>query len=151
MTTPSPFLTIHQILYLSQLAANCNYDVFASICRASRHRNAQLSLTGVLLFDGQRFCQLLQGPVLDVKAMMADITLDRRHERTVTLFDGPAQADQVQRVWTAGYCDAQELDVFDDEAGGITGITSITGIRGVRGDAAIGAFHAIMARADLAP
>jgi Sensors of blue-light using FAD len=135
MQVSSPF---HQILYVSHLAATYEYDVFASICHVARHRNAQLSLTGVLLFDGHRFCQLLQGPELAVQAMMPDIARDRRHERLVMLFDGAIAAQTAQRSWAVGYCDAHELDIFDAPDG-------------ARGDAAMAALRAILPRADLSP
>ena len=52
----------HQLLYISNLVAGVSYGVFAGICQVSRRRNAELGLVGVLLFDGHRFCQLLEGP-----------------------------------------------------------------------------------------
>jgi hypothetical protein len=131
-------MQLHQILYLSHLARPHEYDAFASICHVSRHRNAQLSLTGVLLFDGYRFCQLLQGPSPAVQAMMAEIARDRRHEQVSMLFDGAIEADTAEHSWNSGFCDVHELDVFE-------------ALGGVRGEAAMAAFRALLPRADLAP
>ena len=128
----------HQVLYVSHLAAACDYNVFTSICPVARRRNAQLSITGVMLFDGHRFCQLLQGPELAVQALMTDIRRDRRHERLLTVLDGAMGEPVGHGAWSAGYCDMHELDVFD-------------GPEGLRGDAALAAFRAILPRADLSP
>jgi hypothetical protein len=135
MQAPS---TLHQVLYISHLAPPHEYDAFTAICRSSRHRNAALGVTGVLLFDGHRFCQLLQGPAPAVQTLMADIARDARHEQIVTLFDGAVPASSASRSWTAGYCETHELDVFDHA-------------EGARGDSALLVFNAVLARADLEP
>ncbi len=129
---------LHQVLYISHLAPPHEYEAFTAICRSSRHRNAALGVTGVLLFDGHRFCQLLQGPAPAVHSLMADIAHDPRHERLVTLFEGDLPAASASRSWTAGYCEAQDLDAFDH-------------VDGVRGSSALLVFQEVLARADLEP
>lgn len=51
----------------------------ASILQESRARNAYLDVTGILLADGQRFLQTLEGPPEAVGTLMLSIILDRRH------------------------------------------------------------------------
>ena len=128
----------HQILYVSQLAPGRKYDTFTAICRVSRGRNPALSASGVLLFDGLRFCQWLQGPAESVRTLMRSIADDPRHENLAVLVDAPIAPAMIQRCWAAGYCDPHELDVF-------------TTASGVRGDAAIAALREIVSRADLLP
>ena len=128
----------HQVLYISQLAPGREYDTFTAVCRVARSRNGALGASGVLLFDGHRFCQLLQGPEDAVQMLMRDIAEDPRHERLAVLADAPAAPTELERHWWAGYCDAHELDVLDAALG-------------VRGPAALATFHDIVSRADLSP
>ncbi len=128
----------HQVLYISQLAPGREYDTFTAVCRVARGRNGSLGAGGVLLFDGHRFCQLLQGPAEAVRMLMRDIAEDPRHERLAVLVDAPAAPGEIERHWWAGYCDAFELDVLDAALG-------------VRGEAAIKKFRDIVSRADLSP
>ena len=128
----------HQVLYISQLAPGREYDTFTAVCRVARRRNGELGACGVLLFDGHRFCQLLQGPADSVQALMRDIAEDPRHERVAVLVDMPAEAANIERHWWAGFCEAHELDLLDTELG-------------VRGEVAMATFRDIVSRADLSP
>lgn len=128
----------HQYLYLSRLADAGRYDVFAPICQVSRVRNHAAGLGGVLLFDGQRFCQLIEGPSAAATALMRSIAADTRHETIAMLIDRPWTGAPQPRAWTSGYCGPDELDRLDSPDA-------------PRGDAALAAFIDIVSRSDLAP
>lgn len=128
----------HQLLYLSHLVASARYDVFSAICQVSRRRNAELSLTGVLLFDGHRFCQLLEGPQVSVERVRKSITNDPRHEFMSVLVDRPRAGSKMLDVWQAGYCGPDELDL-------------LVGPERLDDDQAMAVFRAIVTRADLSP
>jgi hypothetical protein len=128
--------TVYQILYVSRLVADCRYDEFTAICRVARTRNPQRQTTGVLLFDGQRFCQLLQGPQAALLELMGEIERDRRHEALVTLHEGHVEPQTIERTWAAGFCESDELDLYE-------------GPDGARGVAALLAFYNIVSRAEL--
>ena len=129
---------LQQILYLSRLVSGCSYDVFAAICRVARAHNTGAELRGVLVFDGHRFGQLIEGPAPAAQALMARITRDPRHTalqlRVDRLLPGPPSFSD----WRPGFCAPDELDVFD-------------GPQGLRDGDAIGAFFALVGRADLSP
>ena len=128
----------HQLLYLSHLVASVRYEVFSAICQVSRRRNVDLSLTGVLLFDGHRFCQLLEGPQASVGLVRQSIANDPRHEFMTVLVDRPQPGSTTLDVWQAGYCGPFELDL-------------LAGPERIDADQAMGAFRAIVTRADLSP
>lgn len=127
-----------QLLYLSHLVATVRYDVFSAICQVSRRRNAELSLTGVLLFDGHRFCQLLEGPPTAVEQVRRSIAGDPRHEFMSVLVDRPQRGAKTLDVWQAGYCGPDELDL-------------LLGPERLDEDQAMAVFGAILTRADLSP
>jgi Sensors of blue-light using FAD len=128
----------HQLLYLSHLVASFRYEVFSAICQVSRRRNAELSLSGVLLFDGHRFCQWLEGPTESVALVRQSIVEDPRHEFMSVLVDRPLAGPTTQQAWQAGYCGPDELDL-------------LTGPERLDADQALAVFRAIVMRADLSP
>lgn len=128
----------HQLLYISHLVAGVRYDAFAAICKVSRKRNAEHSLTGVLLFDGHRFCQLLEGPADAVAQLRQSIAHDPRHEFMTVLVDRSHAGPTMQAVWQAGYCEADELDL-------------LIGPERLGDDRTMTVFRDIVSRADLSP
>ncbi len=101
-----------QFLYLSHLVASVRYDVVSAICQVSRRRNAELSLAGVLLFDGHRFCQWLEGPPDALARVRESINSDPRHEFVTVLVDRPQPPLAATEPWQAGYCGPDELDLL---------------------------------------
>lgn len=102
----------HRILYVSHLAPGLGYDTFTRICRSARTNNARDGIAGVLLFDGQRFCQELQGPGPAIDLLMDRIARDPRHVQLAVLVDAPT-ALAVPPLWRAGYCEPNALDPLD--------------------------------------
>ena len=89
-----------------------------------------------MLFDGERFCQLLEGPEAEVVALMRSISSDPRHAAVRVIFQGQTQAGRTSRHWLSGYCDAAELEAFDS-------------IVGVPHEAALAAFLLVLKGADV--
>ncbi len=56
-----------------------------AILATARRRNAANALTGLLIHDGRRFLQVLEGPSTMVEASYARIRMDDRHRGIVTL------------------------------------------------------------------
>lgn len=134
--TPRRDTPWRQLLFLSRLADACGYEVFARLVRLSRLNNAARGIGGCLLFDGQRFCQLIEGPEPAVSALWRRIADDTRHRDVAVLLDRARPAPGQAAAWDYGYCGADDLDAFDPAA-------ACTGLD------ALAAFEAIRAQADL--
>jgi Sensors of blue-light using FAD len=129
----------HQLLYVSRLVAGVRYDVFSAICQVSRRRNAETSLAGVLLFDGHRFCQWLEGPAASVARVRHSIASDSRHEFMSVLVDRPLPAPaSAHEPWQAGYCGPDELDL-------------LLGPERLDANQTMAIFRGIVTRSDLSP
>jgi hypothetical protein len=125
-----------QILYVSQLAGDAGFAVVKDIVQASRSHNRSRGITGALLFDGERFCQLLEGSEGELVPLMSRIEGDERHVAIRTLHRGPA-GSRALRSWRSGYCEsAHDLDAFD-------------GAQGLSGPLAVQRFVALAKAADL--
>ena len=96
--------SLHRFLYVSRLAPHSPSSVVGQILRQSRERNRIDGLTGALLFDGDRFCQLLEGPPDVINGAKQRIARDGRHVDLRTLLDEAAAA-RVMQNWQCGYCD----------------------------------------------
>ena len=137
-TTPLAQPAHQQVLYLSRLVSSCSYEVFADICRVARAHNNRAELRGILVFDGHRFGQLIDGPEPVAQALMARIARDPRHTALQMLAHRRLLATPRLSGWKPGFCGPDELDIFE-------------GPNGLRDADAISAFLALSARADLSP
>ncbi|MBX3644699.1 MAG: BLUF domain-containing protein [Rubrivivax sp.] len=100
------------VIYLSRLAPDRDWTVFGSVCATARTRNADEGIAGVLLFDGERFLQWLQGPAERVASLMRAITADARHTDLRVLLQAPRPAAAAAGSWRAGFVDAEAMDAF---------------------------------------
>jgi len=107
---------LYQILYVSRLAPGAAYGVVNDIVAVSRRANPARGITGVLLFDGEHFGQLIEGSEAEVTALMARIRADPRHTDIALLFSGVSGSPRHTRVWRSGYCEPQQLEALVRDA-----------------------------------
>ena len=74
-----------QICYISTARPSVTPDEVERILAASRRNNRRDGVTGLLLFNGKRFLQLLEGPPESVATTYARISADPRHFAVVKL------------------------------------------------------------------
>jgi hypothetical protein len=98
---------MYNIFYLSR--ATLRELEVHSILQAARTRNAQLGVTGMLVFSGEYFAQLLEGERLAIRALMAAIRKDPRHS---ILCEWPTTRITARWFpeWSMGYSYNAELD-----------------------------------------
>ncbi|MGY4828803.1 BLUF domain-containing protein [Sphaerotilaceae bacterium SBD11-9] len=84
----------------------------AQIWQASRERNARLGLTGAMVFDGERFCELLEGNADELATVCRDIEFDARHIGMRMLYAALTPGSRRLSDWRSGYCDGADLDIF---------------------------------------
>lgn len=102
---------LHQIVYLSQAVAPLDAADTAALAQAAAERNRLLGVTGLLLHDGARFIQALEGDPAAVRALMARITRDPRHYAIAYIADAPVAVRQFGD-WAMDY---HTLDDSDDD------------------------------------
>jgi len=73
------------IIYRSHITEHVKLDTLAELARKANHINRSSSVTGILLFNGTHFFQLLEGPETAVKAVYSRICQDPRHHNLVEL------------------------------------------------------------------
>jgi hypothetical protein len=107
---------VYRVLSLSHLAPGRDFSGVAQILHVSRERNQPLGISGVLVFDGARFCQLIEGPRPQVVSLAQRIQADPRHTGFRVLFEGEDGSARLLPRWRTGYCEPDDLDVFEDDA-----------------------------------
>ena len=79
LTQISQIMPPYEILYMSELSPATSLTGVAEILAQARNQNKLLGITGLLLFDGQHFIQVLEGHHESVAAVMSRIENDDRH------------------------------------------------------------------------
>jgi hypothetical protein len=74
-----------QLTYISTATAGTDEVRVNDILKASRRNNAAAGVTGLLLYDGRRFLQALEGETAQVHAVYERIKADNRHRAVVLL------------------------------------------------------------------
>lgn len=95
---------IYRLLYISRSAVPENEAdrIVASIVEVSQARNAREGLTGALMFTGEDFAQVLEGDMVAVLRLMADIARDQRHADVEIIEQGHVPV-RYFGDWTMGY------------------------------------------------
>ncbi len=88
---------LYEVLYVSTLAPDQPLSVVAEIAARARLVNVQLDITGLLVFDGQRFCQQLEGPQKAVLKLIERIRNDPRHINVEIVHNGPLAGRRFQQ------------------------------------------------------
>lgn len=109
--------TLHAFLYCSSICPVQSVSVVGDIVKAARDKNTSLSLTGILVFDGQRFCQYLEGPESSVASVLQSIHRDTRHTDVTLQFHGPVRGDRQFKDWAIAYAESDTEMALDDLAG----------------------------------
>lgn len=76
---------MRQITYISSARPEVGQQDIDSILARSRLNNGGAGITGLLLYDGRRFLQALEGPDDAVHSTFARIKADPRHRAVVLL------------------------------------------------------------------
>lgn len=87
MMTDQPDARFRRIVYASTATARTDDDTQIDILRQSRANNGLNGISGILLSDGRRFLQVLEGTPEAIAHVFAQISADPRHAEVRTLHD----------------------------------------------------------------
>ena len=78
-------MMLEQFIYSSTLSEEFSTDVLEDILDKSRANNPKSELTGVLIFNGQHFIQILEGDATSIETLTKKIEQDPRHKDIIPL------------------------------------------------------------------
>lgn len=89
---------MHHIGYTSRAIGNVSSVELDDLCQRSASHNKLAGITDLLVFDGIRYIQLIEGEASAVCPLMASIARDSRHDKIVYMINGPAH-ERAFRNW----------------------------------------------------
>lgn len=99
---------IEQLLYISTVSPQEQVNL-GEILASARRNNRANNITGLLMFNGKRFLQVLEGSPDAISATYARISRDARHRAPVLLARKPINRREFGD-WSMGYRDAADHD-----------------------------------------
>ena len=96
------WVTVSRLIYISRARQPVPEDLVETILETARTKNAGRNVTGLLLFDGMNFMQLLEGPSEEVEALFDTIVADDRHGDIVRIVSETGVNRQFPG-WSMGY------------------------------------------------
>lgn len=99
MTAIDPLVSL---VYCSSATHPFSEQELAELLAVSRARNSAHDITGMLLYRGGEFVQILEGSRSDVEALMEKIGRDPRHRDVRVLLEEPLHERRFDE-WTMGY------------------------------------------------
>ena len=130
-------ILLGSFIYHSEIAADVDIGCVAEIAKFSRAFNQAHDITGVLIFDGQRFVQYIEGPQEYVIALANKIALDTRHTNFTPLHQAQDITQRLFAQWAMAY-------VTDDDAEPLASMLT------AQGDAALSSLQKILPQLDAA-
>ena len=103
---------LQYFLYHSQLAEGSGVDCVASIVKVARQFNQASGLTGLLVFDGYRFCQYLEGPAPALNSLIQRLSRDPRHTAFMPLLQAELEGARRYQGWSMAYAYVDETDLL---------------------------------------
>jgi hypothetical protein len=134
-TTPIiPITPLYEAIYVSTMAPGLPISSVADISVKARIANQLKEITGLLIFDGMRFCQQIEGTQKQVLALLEKIQRDPRHTNVEIIHHG-ALASRRFKGFSLGYTTADDPELLER-------------LEKLDGPAAVSAFLALLSEVD---
>ncbi|MEO1054123.1 MAG: BLUF domain-containing protein [Bacteroidota bacterium] len=80
---------LSQIIYTSTRTKDCTPEEIDKILEACQRNNSHLDITGLLLYNQDKFVQCMEGDYGKIKTLYDKIKEDDRHEKVALISYGP--------------------------------------------------------------
>ena len=125
---------LYEAIYVSTIAPGVTISSVADIAGKARVANQIKGITGLLIFDGMRYCQQLEGPQKQVLSLMEKIRHDPRHINVEIVHQGEL-AERRFKSFSLGYTTVEDPEVLER-------------LEKLDGQAAVSAFLALLSQVD---
>ena len=120
-----PISKFYEVLYVSTLAPTFPVNVVANIAARARTLNGEQNITGLLIFDGMRFCQQIEGSEKEVLAGIERISKDIRHTNVTIFHHGPL-AERRFKSFSLAFTNTDDIEALSkmEKLDGQAGVTA---------------------------
>jgi hypothetical protein len=94
--------TVTSLIYVSSAVSLFSAESLSDLLKKARVKNACLGITGMLLYKGGNFMQVLEGPGQAVRNLYSEIAQDPRHRGAFKLMEYSAKERHFSN-WTMGF------------------------------------------------
>lgn len=94
---------LYQYAYLTCIRPEVSLTRVYEIVQASRKNNRRDNITGILVFDGWRFFQYIEGAEDVVLNLVRKLRQDDRHHQFSEILSTPFTGPRLFRNWSMGY------------------------------------------------
>jgi hypothetical protein len=94
-----------QIIYASAASKKMTGEELEEILETARRNNSEKGISGMLLYHGGSFLQVLEGPDEELKGLIAKIKADERNDKIKLLFMDRVDEKEFDD-WSMGFVDA---------------------------------------------
>ena len=106
------------LIYVSSAVVPFSPEELCALLESSRHNNALLGVTGMLLYKDGNFMQAIEGEAAAIRQLHRKIRLNPRHDGLITLLEKPIERRQFSE-WSMGFKNlsdksARELPGYND-------------------------------------
>lgn len=93
---------MHHIMYMSKATVAVPEEELKEMLAQWRKYNEKEDITGMLLYSGDHFVQLIEGPAENLKKLFSRINQDNHHTNIIKLADGKI-THRLFADWTMGF------------------------------------------------
>ena len=115
-------MSLRYLIYTSDLCDPDGPAAVPSVIRVARTNNAIRGISGALIFDGERFCQYIEGDPDEIVRTFTAIEKDPRHTRIRVLASGSVDEPRFGR-WSMAYVYAVTPELIES-----IGSRTVTGV-----------------------
>ncbi len=101
------------LLATSRLRTGVSATAVSQTFKRARDRHHQLAVTGMMLFDGERFAYLLCGAAAAVGGAFDALAQDPHQAGTVVRYDSPLSPSWAAQGWRSGWSEPDALLVLE--------------------------------------
>lgn len=99
---------MYRLIYQSFETQSFSEEDLKRLLLGSRLRNTAESLTGMLVYDGGTFLQLLEGEEVAVRARFERIQSDLRHKDVSVIVEDATSVKRTFGQWSMGFSDGSD-------------------------------------------
>jgi hypothetical protein len=106
---------LFSLIYVSSAPHQMSSEELVEILRVSHKNNAPRAITGMLLYKGGNFMQVLEGPEKDVREIFAKIEKDPRHHSIIVLAEEEIEERQFA-AWEMAFVNLDDESIRNEPA-----------------------------------
>jgi hypothetical protein len=106
---------LFSLIYVSSAEKEMNTEELLGILRASHNNNTPRTITGMLLYKGGNFMQVLEGPEENVREIFAKIEKDPRHHSIIVLSEEYIEERQFS-AWEMAFVNLDDESIRNEPA-----------------------------------